>query len=83
MESRRVGAGPGKHIGHGYAVGTGQHVSADRVLVASQSVDSTMLAGIFASAKDLAVYTSNDSSVQKQLPSAQQQNQDYGLGLSL
>ena len=84
-----------KHIEYGYAVGTGQRVSADRVLVAGESVDSKLLAGIPASAKDVAVYTSDGSSLQrlpnspgnelsqKQSPPAQQQNQGYGLGLSL
>ena len=84
-----------KHIEHGYAIGTGQRVSADRVLVAGESVDPKLLAGIPASAKDVAVYTSDGSSVQKlpsspgnelsqkQSPPPQQQNQGYGLGLSL
>ncbi len=84
-----------RHIEHGYAVGTGQRVSADRVLVAGESADPKLLAGIAASAKDVAVYTSDGSSVQKlpsspsnelsqkQSPPAQQQNQGYGLGLSL
>ncbi len=84
-----------RHIEHGYAVANGQRVSADRILVAGESVDPRMLAGISASAKDLAIYTSNGSSVQKQAssdtrelsrkqsPAAQQPNQGYGLSLGL
>ena len=84
-----------KHIEHGYAVGTGQRVSADRVLVAGESVDLRMIAGIAASAKDLAIYKSDGSSAQKQpsspnnevsqkqYPPLQQQNQGYDLGLRL
>ena len=84
-----------KHIEHGYAVGAGQRVFADRILVAGESVDPKLLADIAASVKDVAVYTSDGSSLQKQpsspsnelskkqSPPAQQQNQGYGLGLSL
>ena len=84
-----------KHIEHGYALGTGHRVSADRILVAGESVDPKLLASIAASAKDVAIYTSDGSSAQKQpssptnqiaqeqSPPAQQQNQGYGLGLGL
>ena len=84
-----------RYIEHGYAVGTGQRVSADRVFVVGDSIDPRILAGMPASVQDIAIYTSDGSSIQKQSsspgnelsqkqsPPAQQQNQGYGLGLSL
>ncbi len=85
-----------KHIEYGYAVDAGQRVSADRVLVSGGSVDNEALAGIRPAARDLAIYTSDVSGLQKEQPSSpgnevaqkqtlpiQQQNQGYGLGVGL
>jgi len=86
----------GKHIEYGYAVDAGKRVSADRVLVTGESLDAKALAGIPAAAREIALYTSDHSSLQKQQTEStnkdvsqkqtklvQQQSQGYGLGLGL
>jgi len=85
-----------KHIEYGYAVDAGQRVSADRVLATGESLDTKALAGIPPVAREVALYTSDGSSPQKQptqssnnevsqkqTPPTQQQYQGYGLGLGL
>ncbi len=85
-----------KHIEYGYSVEAGQRISADRVLVTGQDVDAKTIAGISPAARELAIYTSDGSGLQKQqsnspsnevapkqIPPLQQQNQGYGLGLGL
>ena len=85
-----------KHIEYGYAVDAGQRVSANRVFATGERLDAKAFVGIRPAAREIALYTSDGSSSQKQqahsssnevsqkqTPSTQQQNQGYGRGLSL
>ena len=84
-----------KHIEYGYAVDGSKRVQADRVLATGESLDAKAVASVSGRVRDLSVYTSDGSSLQKQkqeqtpipkevaIPEIPQpQRQYHGFGLS-
>ena len=78
---------------YGYAVEGSKRIQADRILATGESLDQKLLASIPSSVRDLSVYTSDGSSLQKQkqesvpkeisVPEVQQPERQYrGFGLS-
>lgn len=82
-----------KHIEYGYAVDGDRRVSADRVIATGETLKPADLASISSQAREVAVYSSDGSTVKKheqhappaiaQVPPSPQQAQSFGLGLSL
>ncbi len=81
-----------KHTEYGYAVDGEQRVSADRVLATGETLKPADLAHISSQARELAVYSSEGSTHERQQPTppaiaqappSPQQAQSLGLGLSL
>ena len=83
-----------RHIEYGYAVDGSKRVQADRVLATGETLDPKALASVPSNVRDLSVYTSDGSGLQKQsqqaipkeitIPEVQQQpeRQYRGFGLS-
>ena len=94
-KGRMVELSPEKaqYIEYGYAVNGSKRIQADRILATGETLDPKALASIPSSVRDLSVYTSDGSSLQKQkqepvpkeisIPEVQQPERQYrGFGLS-
>ena len=81
-----------QHIEYGYAVDGSKRIQADRILATGETLNQKALTSIPSNVRDLSVYTSDGSSLQKQkqepvskeisIPEVQPERQYRGFGLS-